>query len=174
MEQPQLRMIHRLGQVPETRALADGYRLRKASLLDAEPLGGLLGAAFGDRWDVDRVNEVLLVNRDVATTWVVETYEGEIVATASYQLMPERFPFSGWVHYVAADANHGGKGLGRVVTVQVVVEAAAAGKRDIRLTTDDFRLAAIQTYLNLGFEPDMWHESHPGRWAAILQELGHS
>ncbi|MDR3689213.1 MAG: hypothetical protein P4L46_07535, partial [Fimbriimonas sp.] len=59
-------------------------------------------------------------------------------------------------------------------TVQVVVEAAAAGKRDIRLTTDDFRLAAIQTYLNLGFEPDMWHESHPGRWAAILQELGHS
>ena len=41
-----------------------------------------------------------------------------------------------------------------------------------RLWTDDWRLPAIKTYLNLGFEPDIEHESHPERWRAVFEKLG--
>ena len=40
------------------------------------------------------------------------------------------------------------------------------------LFTDDHRLAAIKTYLKLGFEPQMVHDSHPERWREVLAKLG--
>ncbi len=40
------------------------------------------------------------------------------------------------------------------------------------LCTDDWRLPAVKTYLNLGFEPEIIHESHPARWKAVFETLG--
>ncbi|NLC55450.1 MAG: GNAT family N-acetyltransferase, partial [Armatimonadetes bacterium] len=45
------------------------------------------------------------------------------------------------------------------------------GVRECFLLTDDFRVPAIKTYLRLGFEPEVTHESHPARWQKILAEL---
>jgi tRNA-Thr(GGU) m(6)t(6)A37 methyltransferase TsaA len=39
------------------------------------------------------------------------------------------------------------------------------------LDTDDFRLSAIRAYLDLGFQPEQRHPSHPERWAVILARL---
>jgi len=170
MERPQLRMIHKLERLAPAKALPSGYLCREADESDVENLGALISAAFNDRWSNDRVNEVLLQNKDVPKTWVIE-WEGQLVATASYQLIPNVFPESGWVHYVAADSAHSGRGLGFIVSWTVVETALREGMKDVRLTTDDWRLPAINTYLKLGFEPDMWHETHPDRWEAVLQTI---
>ncbi len=166
---PQLRMIHRLEAVPPRPALPAGYRLRQVRPADTEPLACLLSRAFQERWDPKRVNEVLLQNDEVLATWVVEL-SGYIVATASLQFMPE-FPDTGWIHYVGADTDHSGKGLGYAMAWTVLDSAAKNGNRDAMLTTDDFRLAAIKTYLKLGFKPDSWHASHQARWQAVLRQF---
>ena len=45
------------------------------------------------------------------------------------------------------------------------------GYADIYLTTDDFRLPALKTYLQLGFLPDMFNEEMPERWKMVCQML---
>ncbi len=42
------------------------------------------------------------------------------------------------------------------------------------LLTEDFRLAAIETYLQLGFEPEMVSADHPVRWEALRLALAGS
>ena len=47
----------------------------------------------------------------------------------------------------------------------------AEGRSRAFLRTDDFRVPALKTYLRLAFEPVISHDSHPGRWRMILDEL---
>jgi mycothiol synthase len=164
-------MIHRLQTMPPERGLPPEYALRLARPEDGPALASLLNAAYQDHWDAARVNEVLLENDDVPLTWVVDR-DGSVVAVASYQRMPAKFPESGFIHYVAADADHSGKGLGYAVTRAVLAHVASQSHDNVRLTTDDWRLPAIATYLKLGFEPESWHESHPERWNVVLAKLG--
>jgi mycothiol synthase len=163
-------MVHRLGAFPPPRRLPEGYGIRTATSNDAARLAVLLSHAFLEEWDESRVRSLLLDHPDVPVTLVVD-FDERIVATASYQVFPRDFPDSGWVHYVGADPAHAGIGLGYSITRAVLAESVNRRKTDVRLTTDDWRLSAIRTYLNLGFEPDLWHESHKDRWSAVLSEL---
>jgi mycothiol synthase len=157
--------------IPEPCPLPARYALREATEADGPALAGVLTRAFAEPWSVERVNEVLLAHPEVPTTFLIE-HAGVPMATASFQLKPEEFPASGWVHYVGAEPAHAGRGLGAAVVVAVLRAARDAGKQDAMLTTDDPRLPAIRTYLKLGFEPDLWHPSHPERWQAIYAALG--
>jgi hypothetical protein len=48
---------------------------------------------------------------------------------------------------------------------------ADQGYATISLQTDDWRLAAIKTYFNLGFEPVMTRADMPERWLNVKQQL---
>jgi mycothiol synthase len=163
-------MRHPLSELPELRPLPSPYQLREATDDDARGIGEVLSEAFGDTWSDHRVFDILLHHPEVPRTFVVD-HEGSIVATASYQMMPNAFPDSGWVHYVGATARHNGLGLGYIVSRAVLEECLRLEMKDVYLTTDDFRLPAIRTYLKLGFQPDCWHDSHPTRWATVIQNL---
>ena len=52
------------------------------------------------------------------------------------------------------------------------VDALACGLRRIYLRTDDHRLAAIATYLKLGWRPRTWDEDSRRRWQAVGEALG--
>lgn len=170
---PQLRMKHALSVLPEERPLPFPYQLRVATERDVRGIGEVLSEAFGDEWSDERVLDVLLRHPDVPKTFVID-HEGTIVATASYQLMPDAFPQSGWVHYVGASSRTKSLGLGYIVSRAVLDECLRQEKKDVYLTTDDFRLPAIRTYLKLGFHPDCWHESHASRWATLKDSLGNA
>lgn len=168
----QLRMRHWLGlPLLPMPPLPEAYVLRVATPTDSMALSRVLEASFKEPWPEERVRQVLLDHPEVPKTFVV-AHGQDIAATASYQVMPREFPFSGWVHYVGGSPAHAGKGLGAVVTLRVLEEAVARHNADVGLTTDDPRLAAIKTYLRLGFEPDIWHETHAARWRAVFNELG--
>ncbi len=170
----QLHMARALDGLP-TLVVPDGYALRTLTAGDAAAWAALLDRnAELDSWTVERAAPYFAPG----STMVLEasffvTRAGEPVATAQLHLHPDDSyapsPELGWV---AASPEHQGHGLGYVVCLAVLHQAAAAGHDRIFLKTDDNRLPAIATYLRLGFEPWMVDPTAPERWRAIQQILG--
>ena len=160
-----------LDALPEIPALPEGYTLREYRDGDEEALAALLCLTFEDsEWTATRVLKEFIVAPDVKKMFVID-YAGHPIATASARLLPETFPDSGYVHYVAADPQHAGKRLGYIITLAVLHEFIRLGCKDAVLETDDFRLPAINTYLNLGFIAEHRDESHPALWEQVGAQL---
>jgi predicted dehydrogenase/ribosomal protein S18 acetylase RimI-like enzyme len=150
--------------------LPAGYRARRARPEDVEGLARLLNAAFGG-WDAARVRAQLLEAPDVRATFVVVDEAERVVACASDRRVPDRFPGAMYLHYVAAHPAHARRGLGRAASAAAIAHAYAEAPCDAVLETDDHRLAAVVTYLRLGFTPEYTDVSHRARWAAVLGAL---
>jgi len=99
------------------------------------------------------------------------TYKGQPVGTATAWTKAELGPTSGYVHMVALVPEHTKKGLGRVLTAAVLDYFRDQGLRSAFLHTDDHRLAAIKTYLELGFEPMIADEDIRRRWVEVFRAL---
>ncbi len=155
--------------LPPLPALPTTCLVRPTTEADAPTLAAVLRRAFADgTWTADRVQAELLGDETVTQTLVVER-EGEIIATASVRLLPERFPASGYLHWVAVDSAHQGQRLGYFVSLAVLHEFERLGCSDAVLETQDHRIPAIKTYLALGFRPEYTDETHRSRWAAIME-----
>ena len=76
------------------------------------------------------------------------------------------------VGWVACHPCHAGKGLGRAATAAAVQAALTLERRPIVLKTDDHRIAAVKSYLRLGFVPEYGHPTYPSRWEAVFAKLG--
>jgi mycothiol synthase len=73
----------------------------------------------------------------------------------------------GALHMVAVHPEHQGHGLGYAVCLAVLQRFAQQGTPEVRLLTDDHRLAAVRTYWRLGFRPLLTADDHAARWEAI-------
>ena len=123
-------------------------------------------------WDDARAREWLEGDHHVIpeSSYLV-VFEGSPVATTCL-VTPRAEGAPVEVGWVSVAPDHQGMGLGYQVTLAVLLYARGMGWAAARLWTDDWRLPAIKTYLNLGFEPDMEHASHPERWRAVFEKLG--
>jgi mycothiol synthase len=147
--------------------------VRQAGKADAAPMARLLGAAFPElQWDVARAHKDLLEAPDVPAVFVIED-GADLIATASVRYQ-QRFPESGYVHWVAVDPKHRGKRLGNVVMERVLRRFFADGRRTAILETDDVRLPAITSYLGLGFVPRYADPDHEDRWSQVFGQLAQS
>ncbi len=160
-----------LEELPALPELPAGYDLRPAQARDEEPLAAALSRAFELEWTPERVRNSLTSAADVDAVYVI-AHNGVPVATASARLVPDRFPGSGYVHWVGVDPDYRGHRLGWIVSLRVLHRLRELGLRDAHLETDDFRLPAITTYLRLGFLPEPVDPGHPARWEAVRQALG--
>ena len=82
----------------------------------------------------------------------------------------------GYVHMVANRTECRGLGIGHAMLYFGVKILLDRGCGKIWLTTDDWRLAAIKTYLDGGFRPVMWHDDESNmreRWDRVIAELGY-
>lgn len=170
---PQLVMIRRaLDDLPAV-DLPEGYELRSfqpgderaweriiAASFGRDVPRGQFGSRIGDR-DYFRPERVFFICR-----------EGEPVATATAWHMERYDPETGYVHMVGALPGHQGMGLGYQVSLAVLHRLGEEGFERAVLQTDDFRLAALKTYLNLGFEPVLVDENQRERWAEVFRALG--
>jgi len=77
----------------------------------------------------------------------------------------------GYVHMLGVVPEHQGKGLGYALVLCTLHFFKDRGFQEAVLDTDDFRLPAIKTYLNLGFEPVYVDEGHLSRWKTVLAKL---
>ena len=157
--------------LPPLPALPDGYALRGTQPGDIPALAAVLDRAFADEaWDEARVAATLNEEQGVRQTLVVD-FRGRPIATASARLRPDRFPGSGYLHWVAVDPDHQGQRLGFFLSLAVLHTFRTLGCADAVLETQDHRLAAIQTYLKLGFLPEYRDGTHRERWAVIQAAL---
>lgn len=80
----------------------------------------------------------------------------------------------GYVHMVACRPEHRGKGLGNALNRVALQFLYDAGCSRAFLTTDDFRLAAIRSYLSADFFPVLFGNAAEmaDRWAKVLEKLG--
>lgn len=112
------------------------------------------------------------LNKDTDITFI-EDAAGERVATITTITHKDN---TGYVHMVKAKENQRGKGLGHRMAEYALQVFAERGIEQVILTTDDFRLPAIKTYLDAGFYPVV----HGGcdseinrRWDKVLENLGY-
>lgn len=172
MDMPQLKMKRSLREIPVAR-LAPGYELRRMQPGEEAAWAAVLNSArdLGE-WNEERAlhsfeGQGRVWREAVHLVWLGD----EAVGTTCVQLhddTPDE-PELGWVAVLPA---HQGKGLGAAVCAEVLGFLKANGHDRCYLGTDDHRLPAIKSYLNLGFRPYMEHESYPDRWRAICGKLG--
>ncbi len=170
----QLQMIwpeRLLDSVPEV-TVPPGYRLRQYSPEDKQAYLALMHRAGFAEWNEETLDRMLAIILPEGFFLIEHTATGEVVATAMATHRPSsRYPFGGELSWVAADPDHSGKGLGLAVSAAALRRFLAAGYRCIYLQTDDFRLAAIKTYLRLGFEPLPEDPEMDRRWENVLNVL---
>jgi mycothiol synthase len=104
---------------------------------------------------------------------IIHRRTGQIVASASAHHQPiKHHRFGGELGWVAVAPDHRGKKLGAVTCQAAIKRLKEAGYSDIYLRTDDWRLPAIKTYLNLGWVPFLFVPGMKKRWENVSKELG--
>lgn len=98
------------------------------------------------------------------------TLNGEEVATVTVICDPVKK--EGYVHMVAAKPQARGKGIGNLMSFFAVKVCKEKGMKTAYLTTDDFRIPAIKTYLKGGFYADLSTEDFKERWNKIFELIG--
>ncbi len=170
---PQLRMtLDAFDSLPPV-ALPPGYGITTLREAGVDAWIEALGATgqLGD-WDAGRAGEWLSGERRAIPegTFIV-TFDGRSAATCCTipPTSTERRAELGWL---SVSPEHQGRGLGRQVCLAVLHFARQKGYAEIYLNTDDWRLPAVKTYLDLGFRPETTHGSHLRRWDAVYEKLG--
>lgn len=81
------------------------------------------------------------------------------------------FPFGGELAYLIVHPEHCGHGLGMLLSSRVVQHLLSLGYEHIWTGVQGFRLAAIKTYLKVGFVPLLHQDDLPERWQRICMQL---
>ena len=151
----------------------DGYEIRQLREGDEEGHIRVMHEAGFTSWDKAQLKDWWCNRALPDGVFVVEHKEtGQIVASAMACHRPsERHPWGGELGWVAGSPDHAGRALGRAVCVAVLRRFRQAGYRRIYLSTDDFRLPALKTYLKLGFVPFLFASDMEGRWQAACEQL---
>ncbi len=171
---PQLQMVwppHLLA-APPVPQLPAGYSLRTYQPGDEPRFYEVMALAGWPGWDDERLQP--WIARIIPNGWyfAIDDASGEIVAAAmALHNHTADHPFGGEVGWVAGDPAHAGKGLGMAVVAAVTARMIAAGYRNIHLYTEHWRLAAIKTYLKLGFIPFLYLPEMWDRWEVLCEQL---
>ncbi len=178
----QLRMVRpHLDDLPPL-VIPDGYRLRTFQPGDETAWARIMEATsgLGREWTVEKVRERMIDREQFeADGLFFATCDAEgdrPVASATAWRKAADEQEMGNVHMVCALDEHRGKGLGRLVSLAVLHYLRERGFRSADLSTDDWRVPAIRTYLGLGFVPVYLTDAgrfddHEARWSAIFAQL---
>jgi len=156
---------------PDYGTIGQCYQVRTYREGDEAAWASIINASFGgDKWNAEKCRQdltscpqfdpeglffVLDVGQRTACAWRQSADEGKV----------------GYVHMLGVTPEHQGKGLGYALVLRALHFFKDGGFQEVVLDTDDFRLPAIKTYLNLGFKPVYVDESHHSRWEAVLAKV---
>lgn len=105
--------------------------------------------------------------------WFIENNEGEYVATVTTITHQDG---TGYVHMVKALEKERGKGLGQAMADFSIEEFRKRKVGEVYLTTDDFRVPAVKTYIKAGFLPIIYHDDDSDmeeRWNKMFEIIGY-
>ncbi len=171
--QPQLRLRRALeAPLAPERPLPQDFAVRAYVAGDEAAWAGVLhkNEQLGD-WDEARVRA--MIARDEPRLLPEGTFfavrDGELVATACS--LRHRSPTPGrdlleigWVGVVPSARGHG---LAYTLSRHILAYWQQRVAGDLFILTDDWRVAAIVTYLRLGFRPEIVHPNQVERWHTL-------
>lgn len=169
---PQLAMVRRpLNDLPSI-CLPSGFTLRTFLPGDAPAWDAIIADAFGRDPQPNMFERTM--RSDPAfrphRIWFV-CRRGKPVATASAWFQPVEGQAMGTIHMVGVMKSAAGNRLGYWVSLAALHQMLREGRTQANLLTDDNRIPAIKTYLNLGFEPHIIHANQPTRWRRIFRYI---
>jgi len=174
---PQLEMeLPFLADLPPVE-VADGYRLRTYHPGDEAAWCDLVNECIGGEYTEEQCRADLTGQPwfDPADLFFIDPArpgkEGNVVGTACGLRRPDANTQAGYVHMLAVFPEHRGRRLGRALVLAVLHRFRELGYRSAVLQTDDWRSAAIKTYLGLGFRPRHTDASHQQRWTEVMCRL---
>jgi mycothiol synthase len=166
---PQLAMIRfNMQQLPEM-SLPSGYMCRSFQPGDEGHWETIINDSFGGTHDFKREMQEDPAFKPERVKFIC--CQDRPVATASAWQQPANSEAVGTLHMVGILKAHAGHGLGAQVCLASLWQMKMEERHFAVLTTDDFRVPAIKTYIRLGFMPRLNHESHQQRWNDILPQI---
>lgn len=123
-----------------------------------------------EKWFTDTILQYPDLCPEKDLFFVVEQSTGRRVATTAAVCHGQE----GYIHMVAASPEVRGRGIGHAMLRYALCMIEVRGCTYTLLTTDDFRLAAIKTYLDAGFVPVIEQDPESdvrARWERVLAEL---
>ena len=169
----QLRMVlPNLKDLPELQ-LPAGYDIRTYREGDDAHWARIISDSFGGRERTAQDTENEITSRDVFVPdgLYFVTHRGTPVGTACAWRQSVDEKEVGYVHMVGVVAEHTGHKLGKWVSLSVLHYFRDNGFISAMLDTDDFRIPAVKTYLNLGFIPVYVEDGQSERWSDIFKKL---
>lgn len=102
--------------------------------------------------------------------FIREKLSGEMCATAS--AVRGGGAEHGYLHYVGVRPKWAGYKLGFCISCVATESFRTDSCTDAVLNTDPPRLAALKTYLRIGYRPQARHEAHVEIWKKVLRQTG--
>ncbi|MHB0998682.1 MAG: GNAT family N-acetyltransferase [Armatimonadota bacterium] len=170
MADKQLRMdLHDLSKLPDVE-MPEGYAIRTYQQGDEEAWAQIMNTGIGEWTAESTVQELTSKPQFLPDGLFFATINVDPVGSACAWRMSADEKAHGFLHMVCVLPEHRGKQLGYMVTLSVLRYFRDNGYKDVTLTTDDWRIPAIKSYLRLGFEPYYYDDSHRERWKAIMEK----
>lgn len=154
------------------RELPAGYEIRTFRPGDREALKDAVIALTIERMTDEKLDEKILCHAGLvpAESLFIVWHGEKPVGTACGYLTPEAG--KGTLHMVSVLASESGHGLGMLVCAKAIEWLIGQKTPVIDLTTDDFRLPAVMSYLRLGYLPVIDDEEMLTRWRNVFAQLG--
>ena len=173
MEQLKMRWTDDHSPAPELR-IPDGCEIRRFTELDGALDAWLDIVQYGlsdGRKDAGYYKSVMLdwpgYSED-RNFFVVA--DGEPAATLTVICHPENK--EGYIHMVACKEKFRGRGFGTLLNTLALKVLKEEGMETAYLTTDDWRIPAIKSYLRAGFVPVIPDAETDARWKAVFEKTG--
>ena len=154
--------------------LPPGYGIRTYHEGDEVHWAHIISDSFGGRKRTAQDTRNEITSRDVFLPdgFYFATHQDTPVGTACAWRQSVDETDIGYVHMVGVVGEHTGHKLGKWVSLAVLIYFRDNGFKCSMLDTDDFRVPAVKTYLNLGFIPVYVEEEQIERWQKIFEKLG--
>ena len=154
-------------------SVAEGFRLRTVADRELAAYNELRESAGFSAWDRERLDKFRAKVLPDGIFLIEEIATGRFAASATAETsdLPDH-PEVGVLGWVMTHPDLRGRRLGRAASVAAMHRLHEAGFRAFSLLTDDFRLAAVKTYLALGWRPWLYLEDMAGRWRTLAEKLG--
>lgn len=124
---------------------------------------------------VTKLNEALFLCVPNGFKLILHNKSNRIVAAfMARQLSDKNYFFGGRLDWLAVHKSHRGNKLGYIVTVLCVNRLIEIGYKNIYVTTDEHRLPAIKTFLNVGFVPNYYSNQIKTKWESVFFKLNNN
>ena len=168
----QLRMLRlNLASLPIIE-IPDNYKLRTYQEGDDAHWAEIINSSFGGNRTVkDTYSQIIDCPQFSPDGLFFITQDDQPIGTACAWKRDTNETEIGYLHMVGVKPDHSGRRLGKWVSLAVIHYFCEHSFKCVILETDDFRIPAVKTYLNLSFVPLFVDTDHSKRWDNLFKKL---